>query len=329
VALARLEAGAIPSAYRGVLVEASLEPSRADAASKDTSKLTISGPAHIVTVSRPEDDTISVPQGGFIDQSVFGFNVGAVVQDINGNRVADGTEVHFSAVVSGLAVGMRLLDHWEGLIDSSGGVIIGVGESTKPVYKLKLYDILPFEDINNNLRYDPGIDLNLDDNNAVLRRGEDRDGNGDFAYVPDTMDTWFDFDHDGRCNANVGENDTVVVRGKPIWADLYPDGVRNRSEILVDRGAPGCSLPTDAFGNVLDYPYAQWEARDYLPRLNFRDNDFAVTVDVSAVTKDGVAQAKLRYPRQFANRLIATLNAEANGVRDRDGERFLLPVIRN
>lgn len=329
VALARLEAGSIASAYRGVLVEASLDPSSADPASKDTSKLTISGPAHIVTVSRPEDDTITVPEGGFIDESVFGFNVGAVVQDINGNRVADGTEVHFSAVVSGLAIGMRLLDHWEGLIDSSGGVIIGTGQSSaKPVYKLRLFDILPFEDINNNYKYDPGIDLDLDDNDAVLRRGEDRDGDGRFDYNPDTMDTWFDFNHNGRCDAGVGENDTVVVKGKVIWADLYPDGFRNRSEVIVDRGAPGCSLPTDGAGNVLDYPYAQWEARDYLALMKFRDNDFAVTVDVSAVTKDGVAQAKLRYPRQFARRLFVTLNAEANGVRDRDGERFILPQIK-
>jgi hypothetical protein len=242
--------------------------------------------------------------------------------------VADGTEVHFSAVVSGLAVGMRLLDHWEGLLDSTGGVIIGTGESAKPIYKTRLFDILPFEDINGNYRYDPGIDLDLDNDKLVLRRGEDRDGDGIFAYSPDTMDTWFDFNHNGRCDAGVGEDDTVVVKSKVLWADLYPNGIRERSELIVDRGSPGCSLPTDGRGNVMDYPYAEWEVRDYMPLVRFRDNDFAVTVDVSAVTKDGVAQAKLRYPRQFARRLFVTLNAEANGVRDSDGERFILPQIK-
>lgn len=320
VAVSQLAAGSVPSGYRGVLVEASSGGKSA------VSKLTISGPAHIVTVSRPEDDTISVAQGGIIDQSVFGFNVGAVVQDVNGNRVADGTEVHFSAVVSGLAVGMRVFERWEGLTFDSTGIITSL--TVKPVYDVRLFDILPFEDINGNKKHDPGIDLDLDDNEGILRRGEDRDGDGNFAYHPDTMDTWFDFNGNGRCDAGVGETNTVTVRGKVIWADMYPDGVQNLSEIIVDRGAAGCTLPVNGSGIVVDYPRAEWEVRDYLPRIKFRDNDFAVAIEVSAVTKDGVAQTKLRYPRQFSRQLMVTLNAESNGIRDRDGERFILPQIK-
>jgi hypothetical protein len=67
--------------------------------------------------------------------------------------------------------------------------------------------------------------------------------------------------------------------------------------------------------------------REYLPYLEFRDNQFAVAIEVSATTKSGVAYARLRYPRQFASRLFVNVNAESNGIRDKDGERFLLPQL--
>jgi hypothetical protein len=67
--------------------------------------------------------------------------------------------------------------------------------------------------------------------------------------------------------------------------------------------------------------------RHWFQYLAFDKNDFAVVIDATAQTKGGVAYARITYPRQFANRLFATVNAEANGIRDRDGERFELPVI--
>jgi hypothetical protein len=94
--------------------------------------------------------------------------------------------------------------------------------------------------------------------------------------------------------------------------------------VIADRGAPGCSLPVDSKGFVTDYPYSTWDMREWLSPVNFHDNDLAVAIEVSAVTKNGVAQARLRYPRQYSNRYFVTINAEANGVRDNDGERFLL-----
>ncbi len=282
----------------------------------DTSKLTISGPAHIVTVSRPEDDSVPVTGSGLKDESTFEFFVGAVVQDINGNAVADGTEVHFSAVVTGMAVGRLILDHWDGLGSTTT-------TSVKPIYKTVLVDI-PFEDINNNFKLDPGIDLDLDGIPALLRRGEDRNGDGVYDYNPALHDTWFDFNGNGKCDAGVGENDTVVVDGKTLYADLNGNGIRDQSEIMVDRGTPGvCDLPASG-----DYPFHQWEIRTFLPDLNFTTNEFAVAIEVSAVTKNGVANARLRYPRQFARRLYVNVNGEANGVRDADGERFLLPQVK-
>lgn len=308
IAQSQLAAGSVPSGYRGVLVVASAGNIL------DTSKLTISGPAHIVTISRPENDSVPPADGGTINETTFEFFVGAVVQDVNGNMVADGTEVHFSAGVTGAVYATRILDHWQGL----GGSI----ESVKPVYKL-IYHEVPFEDINDNLKFDPGIDPDLDGDASVLRRGEDRNGDGVFDWSPTSHDFWFDFNGNGACDPGQGENDTVVVDGKTLFADLNGNGVRDASEILSDGGAAGgCNEPASG-----DFPYMRREVRDFLPDLPFRTNDFAVAIEVSAVTKDGVAHARLRYPRQFARRLVVSINAEANGVRDRDGERFTLPVI--
>jgi protocatechuate 3,4-dioxygenase beta subunit len=314
VALSQLQSGSLSSSYRGTLVVAAV------GSLADTSKLTISGPAHIITVARPEDDSVPVGKGGIIDEATFEFYVGAVVQDINGNAVADGTEVHFSAVVTGLAVGRRVLDHWDGL-GTAGGIFTST--SVQPIYKTLLFDY-PFEDINNNFKFDPGIDLDLDGIPALLRRGEDRNGDGNFDYNPVIHDTWFDFNFNGRCDAGVGENDTVVVAGKTLYADLNGNGMRDASEITADRGTLGvCDLPASG-----DYPFSDWEFRSFFPNMQFLTNEFAVAIEVSAVTKSGVAHARLRYPRQFARRLYVNVNGEANGIRDTDGERFLLPQIK-
>lgn len=308
IAVSQLQAGSVPSNYRGTLVVATV------GALADTSKLTISGPAHLITVSRPEDDSVPVGKAGTIGESTFEYFAGAVVQDINGNAVADGTEVHFSAVVTGMKIGTRVLDHWDGL---------GSVESVKAIYKPMMYD-LEFEDINNNFRIDAGIDLDLDQSPGILRRGEDRNGDGVFDWDPFLHDTWFDFNGNGICDPGVGENDTVVVEGKTLFADLNANGFRDSSELFIDNGVPNvCDEPASG-----DYPYGEWEVREFFAPLKFRTNDFAVAIEVSATTINGVASARIRYPRQFARRLFVSINAEANGMRDKDGERFVLPQIK-
>lgn len=308
IAQSQLAAGSVASGYRGVLVVATA------GTVSDTSKLTISGPARIVSVSRPQEDSVPVENGGILDESTFEYFVGAVVQDVNGNMVADGTEVHFSAAVSGAVYATRILDRWVGLGDSSSDVHAS--------YKT-VYHGVPFEDINNNLKYDPGIDLDLDGDPTTLQRGEDVNGDGVFDWRDGTHDFWFDFNGDGICEPDVGEDDTVVVKGKVLYADLNANGIRDRSEIVGSPRRSGvCNEPASG-----DFPYMAREIRTFLSYLPFRSNDYAVAIEVSAVTKNGVAHARLRYPRQFARRLIVNVNAEANGIRDPDGERFTLPVV--
>jgi len=64
---------------------------------------------------------------------------------------------NFSAAVTGMGIGLRYFVRWDGL---------GKKDSTtslKAVYETRIVDwLLPFEDINNNARFDPGIDLDLD-----------------------------------------------------------------------------------------------------------------------------------------------------------------------
>lgn len=315
IARSSLIGGSQPSVYRGCEVIASVGEIT------DTSKLTISGEPYIITVSRPEDDDVPVQEAGIRDESTFEYYIGAVVQDINGNPVADGTEVHFSAVVSGMRVIIQLFDHW--LID----------REIKAVLKDWALDI-PFEDINNNFRMDNQIDLKLDYIDAIASRGDDVDGNGVVDYNFFDYDFFWDFNGNGVCDPGVGEDIYPVIMGydlagNPVYdtlafADLNGNGVRDSSELAIDHDNDGfCDLPPSG-----DFRFSLWETRDYFDRsFRFETNDFAVVIDASAVTFDGVAYARITYPRQFARRLYVTVNAEANGKRDRDGERFVLPQI--
>ncbi|MBN1308819.1 MAG: Ig-like domain-containing protein, partial [Chitinispirillaceae bacterium] len=322
IARTQLLAGSLPSTYRGCEVEANVAGVIA------SSKLTISGEPHTVTVSRPEDDTVKVPNGGHMDESTFEFFIGAVVQDVNGNPVADGTPVNFSAVVSGMAVMVKHFERWE---TKEGDV--------KPIVEYVYYDI-PFEDINGNFRFDPGIDLDLDVYPLAASRGNDRDGDGVFEYDILTDGFFWDFNGNGICDTSSSEFNgepyygalKVTTEGDTVpdfYADLNANGRWDRYEWTGDARS---TLPPAAFTTPLgfDFEFWRWEVRKQFrgQRLDFIDNDFAVVIDRTAVTTNGVARTQLTYPRQFAQRLIATVNAEVKGIRDRDGERFRLPVVQ-
>ena len=176
---AQLYAGSVPSMYRGVLVSASIHDTIAD-----TCKLTISGEPYAISVSHPQEDTVTVPDAGHLNATTFDYFMGAVVCDINGNPVADGTRVNFSAVVSGMAVHRKVFTGWAGL---------GSGASTDvhPNYAYFEWDI-PFEDINNNLKRDQN-DLTLPymvgrgyvtQNPANAARGDDVNGDGHCDFDP-------------------------------------------------------------------------------------------------------------------------------------------------
>lgn len=323
-ATSTLRAGSVASPYRAVLVEASIPGCTETLKNicKDTVQLTISGLPYTVSISRPQDDTILVEKAGELDSTVFRFFVGAVVQDVNGNPVADGSEVHFSASISGMLVYMRYLIEWEG---------VNSANDLKAVIGYRAMDI-PFEDMNNNREMDPQIDLMLDFNDYIATRGEDVNGDGNMDWNPAIHDYWVDFNHNGICETDVEEPRFDSVAFPTVYADLDRNGFFTKSELITDRnGSPGGAGDSlcDDFPASGDFPYSRWETRPqwFGQYFDFSRNDYAVAIGVSAITKNGVAQTVISYPRQFANRLIATVNAESNGVRDFNGERFPLPVI--
>lgn len=285
----------------------------------DTTKLTLSGEPYAVSVARPQTDTLYVDNAGQIDSAVFDYFAGAVVKDINGNPVADGTEVHFSAMICAMAVRIKTFDHWDGV---EGNVNL-----VKPVYVFRNLRV-PFEDINNNFKMDEGVDLKLDFNDAVASRGDDVNGDGVCDYNPDIWDFWWDFNGNGRCDPGVGEPVYVTESGdsvKSVYADLNGNGVWDRSELLVDHNGNGTGdLPPSG-----DFRFALWEGAYNIFDKNFRfeDNNFGVVIGTSAVTVGGVAYTRLTYPRQYAHRFYVLVDAECQGVRDVHREPFLLIVI--
>lgn len=324
LANALLWAGKIPSMYRGCMISASI------GAIADTTKLTISGEPYAISVAIPQSDTVVVGNAGQQNATTFDYNVGAVVCDINGNPVADGTRVNFSAVVSGMAVRRKHFAYWAGLG--------GKAEDIKPVYSWGVKDV-PFEDINNNIQMDAN-DLKLDDNDAVAARGDDANGDGVCDYDPKIHDLWIDFNGNGRvdslpfgivpdsCPLNAGcEPYFNLNNGNKIWADLYPDGVWNSTELIRDVNGNGrYDVPPSG-----DFRFWQLECTPAVgwanTRFDFDRNDYGIAITTSATCQGGVANAHLTYPRQLARRLIVSVNAESNGISDRWGARFVLPVI--
>ncbi|MBD3321709.1 MAG: hypothetical protein GF350_11495, partial [Chitinivibrionales bacterium] len=153
-----LVSGSIPSMYRQVCIVAG----DFTAIKSDTVKLTIAGPPHYITIRHDVGEIEDAKDGTYV------MKVAAVVSDINGNPVADGTEVTFSAKITGYQIykldasfNSRWLDyywswHWE--VD------------TVPY-------MLPFEDLNDNFRIDANEDKNRD---GYANRGEDINGDGRF-----------------------------------------------------------------------------------------------------------------------------------------------------
>ena len=91
---ATFKAGGVISLYRGVkLAAVALDISGTDTmviASSDTIGLTVSGPPHRISIG------VNILKGENPNDGTFALPTAAVVTDVNGNLVADGTPVNFS-----------------------------------------------------------------------------------------------------------------------------------------------------------------------------------------------------------------------------------------
>jgi len=206
-----LVSGTATSTFHGVGVIAS----DVSGVKSDTVLFTIAGPPNQVSIG------VNMLKGVDYQDGTFGLPCAAVVTDVNGNPVADGTPVTFSVQVTGY-VYWRLSPRW----------VEEVSQGAFSCYSIvdTVADVLPFEDLNNNCRLDPGEDLN---NDGFANRGADL--NGDCIYDPGPP--YEDINHDGKRQFDINipvEPLYQCSNGLYKYADLNGDGEWDPIEPLLD-----------------------------------------------------------------------------------------------
>jgi hypothetical protein len=335
VASTNIVSGRTPSAFREVWISAG------DFASvkSDTLKFTIAGPPKYITIRTNLLDGKNPKDG------TFGLPCAAIVTDVNGNPVADGTEVSFSLQISGF-VGKEVITRWDDDISAT---------TTYSCYSYRdtNYYILPFEDFNNNLKLDPGEDRNGD---GILNRGEDLNGDGIYNRGP----AYEDINQNGvrDCNWSTLSVERLYTCGTSrLFGDLNNNGHRDPIEPLsnvIYLSAYNRLLADSAF---YYYPTIR-TARDstdlmtlwaldsaymtgpgYIPQLGSydADNDWngisdpntAVSIVKKVQTVGGKALNEVLYGQTDATRIEIMIWAESQGVRTLTPEKLILPIVKS
>lgn len=333
VASTNIVSGRTPSSFREVWISAG------DFASvkSDTLKFTIAGPPKYITIrtnllqgKNPKDGTFILP-------------CAAIVTDVNGNPVADGTEVTFSLQVSGIST-TGLSTRWEN-DGTTAGSCIQLRDTS--------YYILPFEDFNNNLKLDPGEDRNGD---GILNRGEDLNGDGIYDRGPafedinkngkrdfnwstlsveqrNTCGTIHQF---GDLNSN-GHWDPIEPLSNVIYQNAYDRLVADSAFYYyqdLDSIRPRDSADFKTLW-ALDSAYKA--GTGYIPQFGCYDTDYdwngisdpntAVSIIKKVQTIGGKALNEVLYGQTDADRIEVMIWAESQGVRTLTPEKLILPIV--
>ncbi len=313
-------AGGVISFYRSVrLAAVALEVSGSDTliiASSDTIGITVSGPPHRISVGRdifkgenPKDGTFSLP-------------VSAVVTDVNGNLVADGTLVNFSAQPVGMTI------YKKGATLARWGLTYIIHDS--------IATFMRWSDYNFNGRLDPGEEPSRF-NTSNPYRGEDLDGNGFINEgepfedinrngIWDTLPEPFyivrEADLINPDPDNPDSTGGIRRLGDTVYADLNRNGRLDLVEPWTDlnnNGECDCAGKFNEKGLIEYKFYGNSEVKRPFP------GDVAVGIAKEIPTKGGKAVNKVTYVQSDAWRVNIRVSAEANGRRSTD--EFLLPVI--
>jgi hypothetical protein len=307
---ATLKAGGVISLYRGVkLTAVALDISSGDTlviASSDTVGLTISGPPHRVSVG------VNIEKGLNPEDGTFGLPTAAVVTDVNGNLVADGTPVNFSTTPIGLiysGVSWHAIDTW-------------------PYYFIgdTVYYELPWTDYNDNRKLDAGeAPSDSDPTRSRPARGEDKDGNGIVNYAPESFT---DLDQDGVWDATNAEPlvqaPPTDTSGRVIWVDFNKDGIRNLFEPFDDVNGDGicqCTGMRDASGALYERSYYGSEATHPFP------GEVSAGITKTVATVNGKATTAVIYVQSDANKVKVRITAESNGIRSSVDD--ILPIVKS
>lgn len=310
-----LISGPLPSNYKEVWVAAG----DFSKIKSDTIKFTIAGPPRYITIRR-EISKITKNADG-----TYSTNLSALVTDINGNPVADGTEVTFSAKVTGYRIYRK--HAWS---------IRRPWSTYGNYYHIDWEDSLSardywFEDLNDNYVLDDGEDRNRD---GILNRGEDRNGDGKFNPGPgfedinwngvrdtlpepweweyrivdyDTLNspviepvlTFFDFN---------GNNQFDLI--EPLLGNITEEEYRDTSKGYIP--GPG--------GSLGQYPDIDWNEN------GAPDPATAVIIQRTVLTQNGRAPNMVTFGQSDALKIWIRVSAEAQGLVCKTPEEFLLPI---
>lgn len=298
------KAGSVISFYRSVTVAAvALDIVGNDTivlASSDTVPFTISGPPHRVSIGA------NILKGINPNDGTFALPTAAVVTDVNGNLVADGTPVNFSA--------HPIAAHWAYIDWTPISVWPGF------VWDDTTYVSLPWTDYNNNGKLDPGEEPSLF-NSANPARGEDRDGDGVIRLAPESFE---DINGNGVWDGPFVEPDNNWWNDS-IYADRYVDLNRNGSQDTVEPfidlnndGLCQCTGRRDAQGRL-------YEAKLFPESRKAFPSEASIGIARQIGTVAGKALTQIVYVQSDARRISVRVRAEANGITS--SADIWLPVI--
>jgi hypothetical protein len=294
-----LVSGTAPSMFHGVGIVAS----DVSGVKSDTTLLTIAGPPYKVSIG------VNLLKGQDFGDGTFGLPIAAIVTDVNGNPVADGTPVTFSLQASGY-VGWKLVPKFEETVSQ--------GAFACNAYAVSDSFMLYFEDFNNNFKLDPGEDRN---NDGFANRGADLNGDGIYDPGPD----YIDINRDGRRQFNRDipvEQVYLCSNGGYKFADMNGDGVWDPIEPLTD---PLYLATNDTLKG--DSAYIKWHFKQPLPaadsaRIRTLDSmDLIYKTNPHFITKLGSYDFSWKYqpypqpdPAVSIARTVQTQNGKAANI---------------
>jgi Bacterial Ig-like domain (group 1). len=308
-----LVSGTMPSMFRDVWIVAG----DLSAIKSDTVKFTIAGPPHAITIRTNLLEGIDYKDG------TYGLPCAAVVTDVNGNPVADGTQITFSLKVSGY-VNKQLTANfnWAGTSNWYWNVAIDTA-----------YYVLPFEDFNDNFVCDPGEDRNAD---GVAGRGEDLDGDGQFITGP----AYWDINRNGKRDYlpgdvvepykiySVGQDSTGRTIFDTVFADYNGNGRLDTYEPLIGKDA---NMSDSEYTALLNTYKSQHHNMGYdfdsYPQNGIADPKTAVSVLRTGQTTSGKATNTILYGQSDAARVEVMVWAECQGIKTESPAQLVLPII--
>ncbi|HEX2956367.1 MAG TPA: Ig-like domain-containing protein [Chitinispirillaceae bacterium] len=334
VAQTYLVAGKTPSTFRQIWITAGSFSS----IKSDTIKFTIAGPPANITIRA------NVLKGENPNDGTFALPCAAIVTDINGNPVVDGTDVTFSLKISSYVM-PKLTAHWWN--DIADGVY-SCYYSVDTVFKK-----FEFEDFNDNYTLDPGEDRN---NDGFANRGEDINGDGKYIRGPD----FEDINNDGVRQYNpllpVEEMHSCFGNSKNFadlnnnasWDPIEPltnSVYRTTYEFLKGDSAfyyyPVIRNSQDsiAFATLAYYDSLYEHGAGYHKELGSYDIDVArngvpdpntaVAITRTVETLSGKSLNKIIYGQSDATHIEVMIWAESQGVSTLTPERIILPIVKD